>query len=167
MLPHALNRSRAALTLALITLSCTATAPAGADTPIKTSITGMNYGTAGKSAQACTAGTAGDWLEANGAGVEGPIRRMSLIFSTAPTTDTFRAALNGAGARDLALVEMQGADGVWRKAWEGRMAPPAPGFEQSCFEQRLPQKQVVQALRFTFRQAQDVIQVDHAALLRR
>lgn len=156
--------------LALFALSFTATAPASAadQMQIRTGTTSISYGTGTASAQACRAGTAGDWLEANGSGVEGgEARRMSLIFSTSPATDTFRAAMNGAGARDLALVEIQGADGVWRKAWEGRLAAPAPGFEQTCFEQRLPQKQVVQALRFTFRRAQDEIQVDHAALLRR
>jgi hypothetical protein len=47
------------------------------------------------------------------------------------------------------------------------MQPPAPGFEQTCFEQRLPQKQVVQALRFTFRAAPGQVDINHAALLRR
>jgi hypothetical protein len=154
---------------AMIALALAAAAPvfAAGQIVIRTSGTGINYGTATASAQACRAGTAGNWLEANGSGVEGPNRRMSLIFSTAPATDTFRAAMNGAGARDLALVEIQGADGVWRKAWEGQLAAPAPGFEPTCFEQRLPQKQAVQALRFTFRQAQDEVHVDHAALLLR
>lgn len=152
--------------LALLALSFAAAAPACAD-QTQTSISGINYGTNGASAQACRAGTAGNWLEANGSGVEGPMRRMTLTFSTAPATDTFRAAMDGAGARDLALVEIQGADGVWRKIWEGRLAAPAPGFEQTCQEHKLPQKQVVQRVRYTFRQAQDEIHVDHAALLRR
>lgn len=160
------NRLRAAFTLALITLSCAATAPASAD-QTQTSITGINYGTNGASAQACRAGTPGKWLEANGSGIEGPGRRMTLSFSTAPTTDTFRAAMDGAGARNLALVEIQGADGGWRKVWEGRLPPPAPGFEQTCQEHKLPQKQVVQGVRYTFRQAQDEVHVDHAALLQR
>ena len=167
MTAYPLNRLRAAFTLALITLSCAAAAPASASDQTQTSITGINYGTNGASAQACKAGAAGNWIEANGAGVEGPTRRMTLIFSTAPATDTIRAAMNGAGARDLALVEIQGADGVWRKAWEGQLPPLAPGFAQNCSEHRLPQKQVIQALRYTFRQAQDEVHVDHAALLRR
>jgi hypothetical protein len=152
---------------ALLALSFAAAAPAFAQMQIKTGAGGIAYGTNGASAQACTAGAAGDWIEANGAGVEGPMRRMTLIFSAALTTDTFRAALNNAGSRDLALIEIQGADGVWRKAWEGQLPPLAPGFAQNCDEHRLPQKQVIQALRYTFRQAQDPVHVDHAALLRR
>jgi hypothetical protein len=162
-----MNRLRAAFTLALITLSCAAAAPASAEIQIKTGVTGINYGTNGASAQACRAGTAGNWLEANGSGVEGPMRRMTLSFSTPLATDTFRSAMNGAGARDLALVEIQGADGVWRKVWEGQVPGPAPGFENTCQEHKLPQKQVVQGVRYTFRQAQDEVHVDHAALLRR
>jgi hypothetical protein len=153
--------------LALLALSFAAAAPAFAAGQTQTCITGINYGTNGASAQACRPGTAGNWVEANGAGVEGPGRRMTLVFSTAPATDTIRSAMNGAGARDLALVEIQGSDGVWRKAWEGRVPPPAPGFEQTCQEHKLPQKQVVQGVRYTFRQAQDEVHVDHAALLRR
>jgi hypothetical protein len=153
--------------LALLALAFAAAAPASAEMQIKTGVTGINYGTNGASAQACMAGTAGNWLEANGAGVEGPMRRMTLSFSTALATDTFRAAMDGAGARDLALVEIQGADGVWRKVWEGRLPPPAPGFEPTCQEHKLPKKQVVQGVRYTFREAQDEVHVDHAALLRR
>jgi hypothetical protein len=164
---HIFRRNAALpLSFAFLALSFAAAAPAAAD-QTQTSITGINYGTNGASAQACRAGTAGNWIEANGAGVEGSSRQMTLIFSTAPTTDTFRAAMNGAGARNLALIEVQGTDGVWHKAWEGRMAPPAPGFEPTCYEQKLPQQLVLQGLRFTFRQAQDEIHVDHAALLRR
>jgi hypothetical protein len=37
----------------------------------------------------------------------------------------------------------------------------------TCYEQKLPQKRVVQALRFTFRSAPGQIDVNHAALLRR
>jgi hypothetical protein len=161
------RRAALPLTLSLLVLSFAATAPASAAGQTQTGITGINYGTNGASAQACRAGAAGNWLEANGSGVEGPGRRMTLSFSTAPTTDTFRAALNDAASRDLALIEIQGADGVWRKAWEGQLPPLAPGFAQNCSEHRLPQKQVIQALRYTFRQAQDTVQVDHAALLSR
>lgn len=153
--------------LALLALSFAAAAPASAQMQIKTGVGGISYGTNGASAQACAVGAAGNWIEANGSGVEGQIRRMTLIFSSAPTTDTFRAAMDGAGARDLALVEIQGTDGVWRKVWEGRLPPPAPGFEQTCQEHKLPQKQVVQGVRYTFRQAQDEVHVNHAALLRR
>jgi hypothetical protein len=155
------------LSFALLAFSFATAAPASAADQTQTSITSINYGTNGASAQACRPGTAGNWLEANGTSVEGPIRRMTLIFSAAPTTDTFRAALNDAASRDLALIEIQGADGVWRKAWEGQLPPLAPGFAQNCDEHRLPQKQVIQALRYTFRQAQDPVHVDHAALLRR
>jgi hypothetical protein len=168
MKPHFFRRGAGLpLSFAFLALSFAAAAPASAQMQIKTGDTGISYGTNGPSAQACRPGTAGDWLEANGSGVEGPGRRMTLIFSTAPTTDTFRAALNDAASRDLALIEIQGADGVWRKAWEGQLPPLAPGFAQNCDEHRLPQKQVIQALRYTFRQAQDAVQVDHAALLRR
>jgi hypothetical protein len=167
MTTYPLNCLRAAFTLALIALSCAAAAPASAEMQIKTGVGGISYGTNGASAQACMAGAAGNWIEANGAGVEGPMRRITLIFSTAPATDTLRAAMDGAGARDLALVEIQGADGVWRKVWEGQVAGPAPGFENTCQEHKLPQKQVVQGVRYTFRQAQDEVHVDHAALLRR
>jgi hypothetical protein len=164
---HAMTRLRAALTLAPIALSFAAAGPASADVQIQTGVSGMNYGTATASALACRAGTAGSWLEANGVTVEGAARRMSLTFSAPLATDTLRAAMNGAGARNLALVEIQGTDGVWHKAWEGQLAAPAPGFEPTCFEQRLPQKQMVQALRYTFRSAQDQVEVNHAALLRR
>jgi hypothetical protein len=168
MKPHIFRRGAGLpLSFAFLALSFATAAPASAADQTQTSISGINYGTNGASAQACKAGTAGNWLEANGSGVEGPGRRMTLSFSTAPTTDTFRAALNNAASRDLALIEIQGADGVWRKAWEGQLPPLAPGFAQNCSEHRLPQKQVIQALRYTFRQAQDEIHVDHAALLRR
>jgi hypothetical protein len=161
------RRAALPLTLSLLALSFAGQAPAAAEMQIKTGDTGINYGTNGPSAQACKPGTAGNWTEANGASIEGPGRRMTLVFSTAPSTDTFRAALNNAASRDLALIEIQGADGVWRKAWEGQLPPLAPGFAQNCDEHRLPQKQVIQALRYTFRQAQDEVHVDHAALLRR
>ena len=157
------------LSFALLAFSFAAAAPASAGDQImiRTGVPGMSYGTATASAQACSGGAAGNWVEANGVAVEGAARRMSLTFSEPLATDTFRAAINAAGSHDLALVEIQGTDGIWHKAWEGQLAAGAPGFENMCFENRLPQKQMVQALRFSFRQAQDVIHVDHAALLRR
>jgi hypothetical protein len=154
--------------LALLALSFAATAPASAAGQVQWSVSGIKYGTPTLSALTCKAGTAGSWVEANGAGVEnGATRLMSLTFAPPLATDTIHATMNAAGSRHLALVELRAADGVWHKVWEGKLAAPAPGFEEVCFEQRLPQKQVVQALRFTFRPAQDEVEVNHAALLRR
>ena len=158
---HFMTRARTRLLLVLMTLSCAAAAAAQA-------ATGVRYGVAPEldCEQAGKAAARGRWLEASGVAVEGsPARRMSLSFDEAVATDTIQAAMNGMGARDLALVEVQDGNGGWHKAWEGRM--PAPGVEQTCFEQQLPTKQVVQALRFTFRAAEDQVEVNHAALLRR
>jgi hypothetical protein len=158
----AMNRWRAALTLALIALSCTAAAQDTAG--------GIRYGVAPAMDCKDISKTAakGSWVEANGSGVEfGATASARAIFSDPVATDTLHASMNGVGARALALVETQDAQGGWHKVWEGTMQPPAPGFEQTCFEQRLPQKQVVQALRFTFRAAPDQVELNHAALLRR
>lgn len=158
---HFMTRARARLMLVLMTLSCMAATQAA---------TGVRYGVApaldcqqwGKTA------AQGRWVEANGVAVEGsPARRMSVSFDQPVATDTIHAAMNGMGARDLALVEVQDGNGGWHKAWEGRMPAPAPGVEQTCFEQQLPQKQVVEGLRFTFRAAEDQVELNHAALLRR
>lgn len=157
-------RLHAAFTLALISLSCAATAQTSTFT------TAIRYGVmpALDCKQVSNSGAPGRWMEANGAAVEGvPTRRMRLSFNDPIATDTIHATMNGAGARELALVEVQDEKGDWRKIWEGRMAPPVPGFQQTCFEQPLPKKQVVQAMRFTFRSAQNEIEVNHAALLRR
>jgi hypothetical protein len=162
MTTYPLNRLRAAFTLALITLS---SAAAAQDTS-----GGIRYGVAPALDCKDVSKTAapGSWVEANGIATEfGPTIRARVDFSNPVATDTFHAMMNGAGARALALVEIQDTKGSWQKAWEGTMQPPAPGFEQTCFEQKLPQKQVVQALRFTFRPAQDEVEVNHAALLRR
>jgi len=172
MFAPATNRPCAALSLALIAASLGAAAPGSAVGQIQSSVSGLHYGTSAAAELACNAGkpagTKDSWVEANGAAVEsGELRRMSLSFGDPIATDTFRAAMNDVGARDLALVEVQDADGGWRKVWEGRLSAPAPGFSQSCFEQKLAQKQVVRALRFTFRAAPGDIKVDHAALLRR
>jgi len=155
---HFMTRARTRLALVLMTLSCAAAQAA----------TGVRYGVAPAldCGQADKTAAQGRWVEANGVAVEGsPARRMSLNFDEPVATDTIHAAMNGVGARDLALVEVQDGNGGWHKAWEGRM--PAPGVEQTCFEQQLPTKQVVQALRFTFRAAEDQVEVNHAALLRR
>ena len=155
---HFMTRARTRLALVLMTLSCAAAQAA----------TGVRYGVAPAldCGQADKMAAQGRWVEANGVAVEGsPARRMSLNFDEPVATDTIHAAMNGVGARDLALVEVQDGNGGWHKAWEGRM--PAPGVEQTCFEQQLPTKQVVQALRFTFRAAEDQVEVNHAALLRR
>ncbi|CAH0166493.1 hypothetical protein SRABI118_00892 [Massilia sp. Bi118] len=157
-----LNRLHAAFTLALISLSCTAAAQ---DTP-----GGISYGSAPvlDCREVSKIAARGNWAEANGVGTEfGAVRRANLRFSDPIATDTFHATMNGAGARALALVEIQDTKGAWHKAWEGKMQPPAPGFEQTCFEQKLPQKQVVQGLRFTFRSAPGQVEINHAALLRR
>jgi hypothetical protein len=158
----ATTRLRAALTLALIALSCNAAAQDTAG--------GIRYGVApamdcreiGKTA------AKGSWVEANGSSVEfGAAVRARAIFSDPVATDMLHASMNGVGARTLALVETEDPQGGWHKVWEGTMQPPAPGFEQTCFEQRLPHKQLVQALRFTFRATAGQVDVNHAALLRR
>jgi hypothetical protein len=121
---------------------------------------------------------AGNWVEANGvatafsstqSGSAPPsaTAQVSLSFNQPVATDMLHATMNGAGARGLALVEVQDTKGDWHKAWEGKMTPPARGFEQTCFEQKLPQKQTVQALRFGFRPGPEQIDLNHAALLRR
>jgi hypothetical protein len=159
---HAMNRLRAALTLALIALSCAA--------PAQGATTSVRYGVAPAldCKQTGKAAAQGSWMEASGVAVEGvPTRRMRLSFANPIATDTIHAAMNEVASRDLALVEIQGEDGLWQKTWEGRMPPPSPNFAQVCFERQLERKQVVQALRFTFRSAQDQIEVNHAALLRR
>jgi hypothetical protein len=156
-----MNLVRAACTVVLLCLSCGATAQGS----------GIRYGVA--PAQDCTVGSAapaqGKRVDASGVAVEGgDVRRISVSFDEAVATDTIHVAMNEAGSRALALVEIQDGDGGWRKAWEGRLAAPAPNFsEVACFEPKLPQKQVVQALRLTFRDAPGQIDVNYAALLRR
>jgi hypothetical protein len=159
---HLMKRLRAALSLALIALSSAASA--------QDTATGVRYGVA--PAQDCKVGSKaaaqGGWIEANGVAIEGPARRMKLSFNDRVTTDTMHVAMNKLGSRDLALVEIQDARGDWHKAWEGQLMQAAPGFDDVfCFEQQLPQKQVVQALRFTFRAAPGQVEVNHGALLRR
>jgi hypothetical protein len=155
-------RLRAALTLALITLSCVASAQDAGG--------GIRYGVAPAldCKQVNKAAARGSWVEANGVATEfGAARTARLSFNDPVATDALHAMMNGVGARELALVETQDTKGGWHKAWEGHLPPPAPGFEQTCFETRLPQKQVVQALRFTFRMGPGQVDVNHAALLRR
>jgi hypothetical protein len=160
---HAMNRLRAALTLALISLSCAANA--------QVVTTGVRYGVAPAldCKQTGKAAAQGSWIDANGVAVEGsPTRRMRLSFNDPVATDTIHVAMNKVGSRDLALVEIQDAKGGWHKAWEGQLLQAAPGFDEVyCFEQQLPQKQAVQALRLSFRAAPGQIEVNHAALLRR
>jgi len=159
-----LNRLRATVALALMTLTCAAAAQ-----DISTT-TAIRYGAnqALDCKQLSKRGAPGRWMEANGAAVEGlPTRRIRLSFNDPAATDRIHAAMNGAAVRELALVEVQDGKGDWQKVWEGQLTPPAPGFEQTCFEQPLPKKQVVQAMRLTFRSAQDEVEVNHAALLRR
>jgi len=165
MTAHAMHRLGAVCTLALIALSGAATAQGA----------GVRYGSA--PALDCKAisktAVTGNWVEANGTATafsstpSGATAQVSLSFSQPATTDMLHATMNGAGARGLALVEVQDTKGEWHKVWEGKMQPPAPGFEQTCFEQRLAQKQAVQGLRFGFRPGPEQIEVNHAALLRR
>lgn len=165
----AMNTLRAALALAPIVLSLAA-APASAVDQMRLSVSGVRYGIAPALDCNQTGKTApqGSWVEANGAAVEGgPPRRVHLSFGEPVATDTFRTAMNGEGTRDLALVEFQGTDGAWHKAWEGELGAPNANFAQTCFEQRLPEKQVVQALRYTFRAGPGQVDLNHAALLRR
>lgn len=161
------TRSRAGLTLALLTLSCAA--------PAQDTGAGIRYGAAPAldCNQLSKTAPQGSWVEANGVATEfsatesGAVSTARLSFSDPVATDTIHAAMNGEGARGLALVEILDVQGGWHKAWEGHLQAPAPGFEQTCFETRLPQQQVVQALRFTFRAAPGRVEVNHAALLRR
>lgn len=165
MTAHAMHRLGAVCTLALIALSSAATAQGA----------GVRYGSA--PALDCKAisktAVTGNWAEANGTATafsstpSGATAQVSLSFSQPVTTDMLHATMNGAGARGLALVEVQDTKGEWHKAWEGNMQPPAPGFEETCFEQKLAQKQTVQGLRFGFRPGPEQIEVNHAALLRR
>jgi len=161
--------SRHALLLACLTLTSTLPCPATAQGA------GVRYGAA--PALDCKAlsktAVTGNWVEANGTATafsstpSGATAQVSLSFSRPVTTDMLHATMNGAGARGLALVEVQDTKGEWHKAWEGKMQPPAPGFEQTCFEQKLAQEQAVQALRFSFHPGPEQIDVNHAALLRR
>ena len=167
MTVYAMHRLRAACTLALITLSCAAAAQ---DTNA-----GVRYGSAPALDCKAISKTAapGNWVEPNGVATafsstpSGATAQVSLSFNQPVATDVVHAAMNGAGARGLALVEVQDTKGEWHKAWEGRMTPPARGFEQTCFEQKLAQKQTIQALRFGFSPGPEQIEVNHAALLRR
>jgi len=162
MTAHAMRCLRAACTLWLITLSCAATA--------QESTGGVRYGAAPALDCKAISKTAapGKWIEANGVATAfSSTLQVRLSFNQTVSTDMVHASMNGAGARGLALVEVQDTNGGWHKAWEGKMLPPAPGFEQTCFEQKLAQKQAVQALRLSFRPAQEQIEVNHAALLRR
>ena len=157
-----MNRLRAALALAVVTLSCTAAA--------QDTTGGIRYGAAPAldCKQISKVASKGSWVEANGVATGfGATRTARLSFSDPVATDKFHATMNGAGARELALVEVQDTKGDWHKAWEGKLSPPAPGFEQTCFESPLPRKQVVQGLRFSFRMAPGQVELNHAALLRR
>jgi hypothetical protein len=168
MTVYSMHRSRAARVLApLALLLALGTSSAASTVRIQSGVSGIHYGIAPVSAQACKAGSTGNWIEADGVAIEsGEQRKMSLSFSTPLVTDTFHAAMNLAGWRDLALIEFQDRDGAWHKVWEGRMDAPAPGFSQElCVEHRLPQKQAMQALRFSFRKGPGEIDVNHAALL--
>lgn len=161
------TRLRTVLTLALLTLSCAAQAQDAGG--------GIRYGVAPAldCNQLSKTAAQGSWVEANGVATEfsatesGAVSTARLSFNDPVATDTLHAAMNGAGARGLSLVEFMDADGGWHKAWEGHLQAPAPGFEPTCFETRLPQQQVVQALRFTFRATAGQVEVNHAALLRR
>jgi hypothetical protein len=168
MSEHAKHPLCAALALLSMML---AAVPARAGGEFQSSAGGLHYGIGGPSSTACQAGkppAPGDWIEANGIAVEsGDTRRMSLSFGEGLATSAYRVAMNDAAARHLALVEVQDGGGAWHKAWEGKLAALSPNFASTCFEQPLQGKQVVQALRFTFRQGGGDVQVDHAALLRR
>jgi hypothetical protein len=171
MFTHAVKHPRATLTLALLAVTLAAAAPAGAD-QIESSADGLHYGTSAVTAAACNgsklAGPADRWVEANGVGVEsGDVRRMSFSFSDPVATDTFHFAMNEVGGRNLALIEVQDGNGAWHKVREGALPGTAPGFATQCFEQKLAQKQVLRALRLSFRPAPGDIEVDRAALLRR
>ena len=162
-----MNRPYAAAVLLLMALPCIADAGANAR--------GVSYGAA--PALDCrdisNTATPGNWQEGNGVTTaftstpSGTMLQIRLGFEEPVATDMLHAAMNGTGARELALVEVEDTKGVWHKAWEGKLPPPAPGFEQTCFEQKLAQKQTVWGLRFTFRDAPGQIEINHAALLRR
>lgn len=162
-----MKRLHAAFSLALLTLAGAAV-PASAADQIQPGPGAMRYGPSAATDLACKLGTAGNWLEANGAGVEwSGARRVNAMFGAPIATDTFRVAMNEAAVRALALVEYQTTDEVWHKVWEGQMPAPTPGFKPTCSEYRQPQKQMVKALRFTFRPTEEAIELNHAALLRR
>lgn len=161
-----------ALPLALSALLLGSAIPANAAGEVRSSANGLNYGPSAATETACKASklaTAADrWIEANGVSVEtGDWRRLQLSFIPGVSTDAFHIAMNEGGSSALALVEIQDADGGWRKVWEGQMPAPAAGFGQACFERQLEKKQVVRALRFTFRNGRGGIDVNHAALLGR
>jgi hypothetical protein len=163
--------SRSALLLVSLALAFAAAAPATAAGEIQSGASGIHYGVSTTPTPGCTLGKAAitrNWLEANGVAVEGgPPRRMRLDFGTPTVTDTVRVAMNEVGFRDLALIEIEDTKGGWHTIWEGHMGATTPGFPQSCYENQFGDKQVVQALRFTFRDAPGEIEVNHAALLRR
>jgi hypothetical protein len=162
MLNGLMKRSCAPLALALMTLSCTAMAQGSSG--------GVRYGVAPALDCATISKTAarGSWVEPNGVGTEfGMMRLVRLSFSDPVATDTIRVAMNEVGFRDLALIDIEDTKGGWHTIWEGHMAATAPGFPRSCFESQFANKQIVQALRFTFRNAPGEIDVNHAALLRR
>jgi hypothetical protein len=167
-----LHRVHTALPLALSALLLGAAIPANAAGEVRSSANGLYYGPSAATETACKASklaaAADRWIEANGVSVEtGDKRRLQLIFIPELSTDAFHIAMNEAGSNGLALVEIQDADGGWRKVWEGQMPPPAAGFGRVCLERQLEKKQVVRALRFTFRNEPGGIEVNHAALLRR
>jgi len=168
--------SRPALLLVCLTLTLSLSSTATA----QDTSAGVRYGAAPAldCKQISKTAAPGKWVEPNGVATSfssaqsgsAPARstlQVSLSFSQPVATDLLHAAMNGAGARGLALVEVQDTKGDWHKAWEGKMTPPAPGFEQTCFETPLAQKQVVQAMRFGFRPGPEQIELNHAALLRR
>jgi hypothetical protein len=157
-----MHHLRAAVTAALIVLSCRAIA--------QDIDGGIHYGVApaldckGTSKPAVK----GKWIEADGVSVRfAATRHLILSFGGGIATDAIHAAMNGAGLRTLALVEVQGTDGAWHKVWEGQPGAPEANFSDTCFEQQLPRKQVVQALRFSFRAGPDRIEASHGAVLRR
>lgn len=133
---------------------------------------GIHYGTMEEPALECRVGEAGtadgQWIDASGSSVEfyGG-RRLTLSFGGQLAADTLRASLNRAGVNALDTVEFQDGRDTWHKVGEGPLRVPAEGrCDQVWFAQPLGRKQVVQAVRFTFRAGPGEVGVGNAALLR-
>jgi hypothetical protein len=167
--------SRPTLLLACLTLLCACSRlDAGqelASGAVRVS-SGIHYGAADAPASECRVGepavAAGLWIDASGSSVEfyGG-RRLSLSFGGPLAADSLRASLNRAGVNALDTVEFQDGKGAWHKVGEGPLRVPADGkCELVAFEQQLGRREIVQAVRFTFRAGPGEVGVGNAALLR-
>jgi hypothetical protein len=133
---------------------------------------GIHYGAMDAPAPECQAGetaaAAGEWIEASGSSVEfHGGRRLTLSFGGPLAADTLRASLNRAGVNALDTVEFSDGRGAWHKIGEGPLRIPAEGrCGQVWLTQQLGHRQIVQAVRFTFRAGPGEVGVGNAALLR-